>query len=266
MKLMKPRGCLTPSPTPNGGGGGGGGGGTPSRMAAAGAWMLKPRENPKSLFIRDASEAAALSTCDGHRGLQVLQASRVEEREDNTHHHDHDHVHQNHHHRRDHFSAMVPQSAKEAGYSIDTSASASADELADFTVTRENFGSVRWLEPVSLRHLAATSTAAATPGGRGNVVAVDTVDLVDISRVVRIERGAVFVYDADCGVRAPPPGEGLKKRVEITLLGCLPTRNPGCLHARTRYEEKVVKATRKMGGALLEYNAYTGTWRFALQL
>mmetsp|Transcript_14131 Transcript_14131/g.34193 ORF Transcript_14131/g.34193 Transcript_14131/m.34193 type:complete len:303 (-) Transcript_14131:241-1149(-) len=60
---MKPRG-KSASPSPGGGdysgaspasGGGdvsGGGGGTPSQMAAAGNWMFKPRDNPRSLFIR----------------------------------------------------------------------------------------------------------------------------------------------------------------------------------------------------------------------
>ena len=124
----------------------------------------------------------------------------------------------------------------------------------DLTVTREDFGSVRWLEPVSLSHLQIPS--GTTEGAA----------YADISRVIRIERGAVFIYDADCGVPSPPPGEGLKRRAEVTLLGCLPKKDAECLAVRARYEDKVVRQTRKMGGDLLEYNAITGTWRFAIQL
>jgi hypothetical protein len=36
--------------------------------------------------------------------------------------------------------------------------------------------------------------------------------------------------------------------------------------ARVKYEARVVAATRRMGGHLLEYNGDTGMWRFELQL
>lgn len=141
----------------------------------------------------------------------------------------------------------MSRSAIEAGYSIETSVAdtfAATGAKDALTVTRANVGSVRWMEPVDLRHLAGA----------------------DISKVVRIERGAVIVYDEDCGVPAPMSGEGLKKRVEVTLWGCLPRKRPECPLARERYGDKVVKQTRTMGAELLEYSAVTGTWRFAIQL
>ena len=168
---------------------------------------------------------------------------------------------------------MTP-SAKRAGYSVsaDFNASAAADSdsfsdsallFTDFTVTREDFGSVRWLEPVSLRHLKTAGSSGTIEPGRATE---DTDKYVDISRVVRIERGAVYVYDEDCGVPAPSPGEGLKRRAEVTLFKCLPKKNPDCLAVRAKYEERVIRQTRRMGADLLQYNAITGTWRFAIEL
>ena len=111
--------------------------------------------------------------------------------------------------------------------------------VEDFVVSRENFGSVKWLEPVDVRGL-------------------------EIDRVVRIERGVVYVYHENSGVPSPPAGEGLKKRAEVTLYECRPKKAGEA--ARAKFEERVLKQTRRMGGDLLEYNADTGVWRFALQL
>ena len=247
-RMMKPRGsrgCLT---TPSLTGGGGGGGGTPSEMTTAGGWMFKPRENPKSLFIRPDENAPPQPP----PALTLALASRER-------HHHQQQQEDDQHQPRLLLYRILSQNAIEAGYSVAAANTAATAEDAPFsytnlTVTREDFGSVRWLEPVSLRHLQIPLTT--------------TEDAVyaDISRVIRIEHGAVFVYDVDCGVPSPPPGEGLKRRAEVTLLGCLPKKDAECLAVRARYEDRVVRQTRKMGGDLLEYNAMTGTWRFAIQL
>ena len=117
------------------------------------------------------------------------------------------------------------------------------DGRAEASVSRAGFGSVRWLDPVDVGYL------------RG---------LDDISRVVRIERGCVTVYDETCGVPAPERGEGLRRRAEVTLLGCAATSTAA--GAKEKYEEKVIRKTRRMGADLIEYDGVTGTWRFAINL
>ena len=112
-------------------------------------------------------------------------------------------------------------------------------QIEDFVVTRKNFGSVRWLEPVDVRGL-------------------------EIDRVVRIERGVIYVYHEDSGVPSPPPGEGLKKRAEVTLYECRPKKEGEA--ARAKFEDRILKQTRRMGGELQEYDVNTGVWRFTLQL
>jgi nuclear pore complex protein Nup98-Nup96 len=98
---------------------------------------------------------------------------------------------------------------------------------------------VRWLEPVDVRGL-------------------------EIDRVVRIERGVIYVYHEDSGVPSPPPGEGLKKRAEVTLYECRPKKEGEA--ARAKFEDRILKQTRRMGGELQEYDVKTGVWRFTLQL
>ena len=56
----------------------------------------------------------------------------------------------------------------------------------------------------------------------------------------------------------------LKKRAEVTLYECRPKKTGEAV--RAKFEERVLKQTRRMGGDLLEYNVDTGVWRFALQL
>jgi len=287
---MKPRGNSA-SPLPGGsdlgnysGGSAasGGGGGTPSQMVAAGDWMFKPRENPRNLFIRpeptapsplaslvatspanfaypDSSGANANNGDSGHRGRMGKHGGTPERR----------HVHFED--KADNESLMfahktadgingvdgnattedvLPVISTQDGYSMEPSQEVlrmlveekGEQVLAsteDFVVIRENFGSVKWLEPVDIRCL-------------------------EIDRVVRIERGVVYVYHENCGLPSPPPGEGLKKRAEVTLYECRPKKSGEA--ARAKYEERVLKQTRHMGGDLLEYNAETGVWRFALQL
>ena len=99
--------------------------------------------------------------------------------------------------------------------------------------------------------------------------AMDPVDVThlngaDIARVVRIERGAVYVYDEASGVSAPRSGEGLKTRAEVTLLDVRSKKDTEA--SRKRFEAKVVQQTRRMGAELLEYNLDTGTWRFVIEL
>ena len=36
--------------------------------------------------------------------------------------------------------------------------------------------------------------------------------------------------------------------------------------AKEKYEEKVIRKTRRMGADLIEYDGVTGTWRFAINL
>ena len=135
---------------------------------------------------------------------------------------------------------ILTESAKADGYSCEFKVE--DRKLRDFVVTRDGFGSVRWLQPVDVTHLNGA----------------------DIARVVRIERGAVYVYDEASGVSAPRSGEGLKTRAEVTLLDVRSKKDTEA--SRKRFEAKVVQQTRRMGAELLEYNLDTGTWRFVIEL
>lgn len=135
---------------------------------------------------------------------------------------------------------ILTESAKNDGYSCEFEVE--GKKLRDFRVTRQGFGSVRWLQPVDATHLNG----------------------IDVARVVRIERGAVYMYDEASGVSAPRSGEGLKTRAEVTLLRC--TSKKDTEESRKKFEAKVVQQTRRMGAELLEYNSDTGTWRFVIDM
>ena len=114
------------------------------------------------------------------------------------------------------------------------------------TLTREGFGVVRWLAPVDAAYLESIG---------------------DVTRAIRIERGAVLSYESESASESPPlpaPGEGLRGRAEVTLFGCAP-REEG---KTAKVEERVIRRTRKMGAEFLEYDAgkNRGTWRFVAAL
>ena len=114
------------------------------------------------------------------------------------------------------------------------------------TLTREGFGVVRWLAPVDAAYLESIG---------------------DVTRAIRIERGAVLSYESESESESQPlpaPGEGLRGRAEVTLFGCAP-REEG---ETAKVEERVIRRTRKMGAEFLEYDAgkNRGTWRFVAAL
>ena len=234
---MKPRG-KSASPSPGGGDTGdyssrtaaslGGDGGSPAQMATAGNWIFKPRESPRSLFIRPEPAAppslaslVAISPANGaylngggsdaaggsggYRGGVGKHSGTPERRHV---HFDDDVADESPSSARKttdgggnisgvHGSAKTQDvlpviSTNDEGYSMEPSQEVmrmlveeKGDQvlasMEDFIVTRENFGSVKWLEPVDVRNL-------------------------EIDRVVRIEHGVIYVYHENCGVPSPPPG------------------------------------------------------------
>jgi len=104
-----------------------------------------------------------------------------------------------------------------------------------FTITRKNVGSIKWLEPVDVRHLC-------------------------IDRTVRIDRGVVHIHHQCSG----EVEQRLRKRAEITLHGCMP-KKPGKV-ARVKFEKRILRQTEEMGATLLDHNLDSGVWRFALNL
>ncbi len=260
-----------------------GGGGTHTQFTTASKWMFKPRENPRKLFIRpetaDPSSSASLVVLDktmsrsntsivSLSGSKHLTAAQKTGRTPESRHvHFKDEVAAEENvlftgNISDTTSREVMMAGKESscvslptittrdGYSMEPSqevlrllseekGEGALANVEDFIVSRQNFGSIKWLEPVDIRGL-------------------------EIDRVVRIECGVIYVYPESSGVVSPPAGEGLKKRAEVTLYECRPKKTGEAV--RAKFEERVLKQTRRMGGDLLEYNVDTGVWRFALQL
>merc|ERR1712216_30749 len=286
---MKPRGHSV-SPSPHGSefvsgtvvdAPTGTGGSTPPKLQVADNWMFKPRENPRSLFIRKppamSPPTSALLAVNPVSGTlsQATESDIVIPRVGIGKYNEtpeRRHVHFEDENVADDPSAVqntlqnsnkggektalkvnkneIPVISTKDGYSIEPSRECCECcwkrkerqrllRLKDFVVTRKNFGSVRWLEPVDVRGL-------------------------EIDRVVRIERGVIYVYHEDSGVPSPPPGEGLKKRAEVTLYECRPKKEGEA--ARAKFEDRILKQTRRMGGELQEYDVNTGVWRFTLQL
>ena len=286
---MKPRGHSV-SPSPHGSESVSGtvvdaptgtGGSTPPKLQVADNWMFKPRENPRSLFIRKppamSPPTSALLAVNPVSGTlsQATESDIVIPRVGIGKYNEtpeRRHVHFEDENVADDPSAVqntlqnsnkggektalkvnkneIPVISTKDGYSIEPSrevlrmlleekGETALAQIKDFVVTRKNFGSVRWLEPVDVRGL-------------------------EIDRVVRIERGVIYVYHEDSGVPSPPPGEGLKKRAEVTLYECRPKKEGEA--ARAKFEDRILKQTRRMGGELQEYDVNTGVWRFTLQL
>jgi len=286
---MKPRGHSV-SPSPHGSefvsgtvvdAPTGTGGSTPPKLQVADNWMFKPRENPRSLFIRKppamSPPTSALLAVNPVSGTlsQATESDIVIPRVGIGKYNEtpeRRHVHFEDENVADDPSAVqntlqnsnkggektalkvnkneIPVISTKDGYSIEPSrevlrmlleekGETALAQIKDFVVTRKNFGSVRWLEPVDVRGL-------------------------EIDRVVRIERGVIYVYHEDSGVPSPPPGEGLKKRAEVTLYECRPKKEGEA--ARAKFEDRILKQTRRMGGELQEYDVNTGVWRFTLQL
>ena len=256
-------------------------GSTPPKLQVADNWMFKPRENPRSLFIRKppaisppTSTLLAVNPVSGALS-QATESDTVIARVGIGKHNEtpeRRHVHFEDENVADDPAAVqnsldvsnksgektalkvnkneIPVISAQDGYSIEPSpdmlrmlleekGEKALAQIEDFVVTRKNFGSVRWLEPVDIRGL-------------------------EIDRVVRIERGVIYVYHEDSGVPSPPPGEGLKKRAEVTLYECRPKKEGDA--ARAKFEDRILKQTRRMGGELQEYDINTGVWRFTLQL
>jgi len=186
-------------------------------------WMLQPASKPRELIIRaEAFETGVPGeTSPGSHGTSApLSIAEKDEFAEPT--------------------FILTESAKNDGYSCEFEVE--GKKLRDFRVTRQGFGSVRWLQPVDATHLNG----------------------IDVARVVRIERGAVYMYDEASGVSAPRSGEGLKTKAEVTLLRC--TSKKDTEESRKKFEAKVVQQTRRMGAELLEYNIDTGTWRFVIDM
>jgi len=274
--------------------------------------MLKPRDDPRSLFIRPivgdfcpplfvleleddevedskvAEEQGNTEEAQEEQEQQQQQQQQQQQREEEVEKKEEEELS---------IGPVVTAGAQAAGYSMqfgDGSTTHVTPRLVrDFTVTRAGLGSIRWLDPVNLR--------------------VPHLSRAEIDRVVRIEHGAVFIYSEECGVHCPAPGQGLKKRAEVTLYGCHPRptkegnarpepvkegspkpnnkegndennknerktsgATPGGAggehHAEVaaarnaKYTLRVMKQTARMGAELIEYDADTGVWRFALQL
>ena len=180
-------------------------------------WMLQPASKPRELIIRAETFETPMG---GETSPAVLSIAEKDEFVEPA--------------------FILTESAKNDGYSCEYEVQ--GKKLRDFRVTRQGFGSVRWLQPVDATHLNG----------------------IDVARVVRIERGAVYMYDEASGVSAPRSGEGLKTRAEVTLLRC--TSKKDTEESRKKFEAKVVQQTRRMGAELLEYNIDTGTWRFVIDM
>lgn len=116
-------------------------------------------------------------------------------------------------------------------------------EVSDFSVGRRGVGSVRWLEPVDLCG-------------------------VDLDACVSVTRGSVEVY-LD-GPDKPPPGRGLNRAAEVTLLGVhkldratgKPTTDAG---AQEAFARKLRRVAAEQGARFVSYDPVTGTWRFAVE-
>ena len=220
----------------------------PSRGAtvesAVSEWLLTPRSNPRDLFIKP-TDTSSENVSEGEPPLSLAILTEVGAVFN------------------DENSIILSEDAKKAGYSFGWAAVESQStngsisgaltrKLRGFRVTRKDFGSVRWIDPVDITHLTRYS----------------------LDRLVRIERGAVYVYgDSDAkddGTRieespipVPPPGEGLKKRAAVVLLGVKPTKTS---QTGGMFTKRVVKRTQAMGAELVEYDEGNGIWHFELDL
>ena len=230
-------------------------------------WILKPRESPRNLYIRpevqrskggvSAGNDATYANKVSNVGLLVrssLSSSARGDLNSIARHSSRDTVphaeksSSDSQKKYDDTSDMrvLPFTASCDSYdiepSMDTLQSLWKEEGEDalssvdgFTITRKNVGSIKWLEPVDVRHLC-------------------------IDRTVRIDRGVVHIHHQCSG----EVEQRLRKRAEITLHGCMP-KKPGKV-ARVKFEKRILRQTEEMGATLLDHNLDSGVWRFALNL
>ena len=208
--------------------------------------MFKPRENPRTLFIRPEGAAAspapsvtlAVSPARSERSPARRQVHFADDKENTPAKTT-----------SEPRNAILPK-LNGAGYSMSPSIEQMErmferngdDALAaldNFTVSNETFGRVKWLEPVDVRGL-------------------------DLDKIVSFEQACLCLYPEDQDIEPPAEGEGLKKRAEVTLYGILPKKSGDA--AKHKYRDKIVKQTEKAGAELVEYNPDTGIWKFILQL
>ena len=143
--------------------------------------------------------------------------------------------------------AYVPKLTKGDGYSVspsvETMAQMSEADLAavsNFVVSREGLGSIAWEGAVDVRG-------------------------VDLDTVVEIKFRDVAVYDAEeeNGTK-PPLGSKLNRPAVITMYDVFPKDGgaDASEEARSKFEKRISKSTKKMGAELISYNAETGVWKF----
>ena len=145
------------------------------------------------------------------------------------------------------FPAYVPKLTKGDGYSVSPSIEAmgqmSEADLAavsNFVVSREGLGSIAWEGAVDVRG-------------------------VDLDSVVQIKFRDVAVYDAEeeNGTK-PPLGSKLNRPAVITMYDVFPKDGgaDATEEARSKFEKRISKSTKKMGAELISYNAERGVWKF----
>jgi len=143
--------------------------------------------------------------------------------------------------------SYVPKLTKSDGYSVSPSIEAMAQmseadlaAVSNFVVSREGLGSIAWEGAVDVRG-------------------------VDLDSVVEIKFRDVAVYDAEeeNGTK-PPLGSKLNRPAVITMYDVFPKDGGADATevARSKFEKRISKSTKKMGADLISYNAETGVWKF----
>eukprot|EP00928_Gymnodinium_smaydae_P033143 TRINITY_DN23821_c0_g1_i1.p1 TRINITY_DN23821_c0_g1~~TRINITY_DN23821_c0_g1_i1.p1 ORF type:complete len:305 (-),score=84.11 TRINITY_DN23821_c0_g1_i1:139-975(-) len=91
---------------------------------------------------------------------------------------------------------------------------------------------------------------------------------LDIERLVLLELGEVLVYPYADGSSKPPVGAGLNKPATITMFQCYPPADGGKLlrdlKNQERYKAKIKQMTEEKGATFLEYDCFTGVWKFSV--
>jgi len=132
------------------------------------------------------------------------------------------------------------------GYSMtpsfeDLKAMSEADlaAVSNFVVEREGFGSVAWDGAVDVRG-------------------------IDLDRVISIEHKDVAVYDAEEAEGTKPPvGSKLNRPAVITMCKVFPKNDSASTpDAKSKFERKLAKTTKKMGAEFIAYDADRGIWKF----
>ncbi len=119
----------------------------------------------------------------------------------------------------------------------------SLSRVANFTVGRTGYGSVRWIDPVDIRGL-------------------------DLDSIVTLARGSIDVYpDADV---KPPVGQSLNCPAIITMSKVFkidkatgePTKDAEVVE---KYTRKLKRVCADQGAKFISYDGETGEWRFEVE-